>query len=241
MALRLSSKVRNDMLGKKAECNNLVTGTTISFGDGTGTGGNDQILDSNNGLGDFIPGDMITVRGSASNNWTAEIKSVTAGAIDVVAGTATAEDAGAQVILGSARGGSLIDQFRNGTLRIYSGTQPAHADDAEVGTKLIDITLSSGVFTPGDPTNGINFGQIVDETLHKALGEVWSGVAAVGGTAGWFRIYGNDRTEGASKVEPRMDGAIATSGAQMNMANTTISSGGTTTIDEVDLPMAESI
>ena len=241
MALRLSSKVRDDMLGKKAECNNLVTGITISFGDGTGTGGRDQILDSGNGLAGFIPGDMITVSGSASNNWTAEIVSVTAGAIEIAAGTAATEAVGAQVILGSARGGSLIDQFRNGTLRIYTGTQPTHADDAETGTNLIDITLSSGAFAPGSPTNGINFGQIAEETLHKSLGEVWSGVAAAGGTAGWFRFYGNDRTEGSTSIKPRMDGAIATSGAQMNMANTTITSGGTTTIDEVDLPMEESV
>ena len=241
MALRLSSKVRNDMLGKKAECNVLVTGTTISFGDGTSAAGNDQILDSNNGLADFTPGDMITVVGSGSNNWTAEIISVAAGAIEVTAGTAATEGASAQVILGSARGGSLVDQFRNGTLRIYTGTQPTHADDAEAGTNLLDVTLSSGAFTPDNPTNGINFGQIADETLHKADGEVWSGVATTSGTAGWFRFYGNDRTEGSTEVKPRMDGAIATSGAQMDMANTAITSGGTTTIDEVDLPMEESV
>ncbi|MBE9570761.1 MAG: hypothetical protein IMF11_09040 [Proteobacteria bacterium] len=144
------------------------------------------------------------------------------------------------VILGSARGGSMIDQFRNFTMKIFTGSQPTSADDAEPGAELIQITESSGAFVPGAADNGINFGQVASCILHAASGEVHSGKAGATGTAGWFRIYDNDLTTGASVVKPRLDGAIATSGSQMNMANTSITSGGTTTIDDIDIPMAES-
>jgi hypothetical protein len=133
-------------------------------------------------------------------------------------------------------------------MKIYTGSQPTSADDAEAGSELIQITISSGAFVGGSPGNGINFGQVASAELHKGLScadglteEVWSGLAGAGGTAGWFRVYDNDLTTGASVVKPRVDGAIATSGSQMNMANTTITSGGTTTIDDVDIPQAESV
>jgi hypothetical protein len=186
---------------------------------------------------------MITVSGAddGDDDGSYEIVIVVAGTITLATGSFTTGQVAANpIILGSARGGSMIDQFRNGTLVIRTASQPTSADDAESGSELVQITESSGAFVADSPGNGINFGQVSSAELHAALGEVWSGVAGATGTAGHFRIYGNDKTEGASTIKPRIDGAIATSGSQMNMANTSISSGGTTTIDDVDIPMAES-
>lgn len=246
MAWRVSTKVRDDMLGYKARCNKLMTDTSIAFVDGGA--GNDSITDTNSGLAGFEVGDMITVEGSTSNDGTYTILSVAAGTIEVPTASLTDEIAGDQVILGSARGGSLVDQFRNATMKIYTGSQPASADDTESGTELIQITISSGAFVAGSAANGINFGQVASGELHKGYScadgsteEVWSGVASATGTAGWFRVYDNDLTTGASLVKPRLDGSIATSGSQMNMANTSITSGATTTIDDVDIPMPEEI
>lgn len=249
MAFRFSTKVRNDMIGYKARCNLLMTDTDISFGDGTGTDSRDQILQVGAGLAGFELGDMITVEGSTDNDGTYEILAVSAAAIEVAAGSLTTEIAGDQVILGSARGGSLIDQFRNCMLKIYTGSQPASADSAVTGTELIPVTLASGAFVAGASANGINFGQVADAELHKGFvadgitEEVWSGVAIASGTAGWFRIYGNASiaTGAVGATYPRVDGTIATSGSQMNMANTTITIGGTTTIDDVDIPIQESV
>lgn len=241
MAFRHSTKVRDDMLGLKATCNQLVTGTDIAIVDGGA--GNDSVTQVAAGLAGFEPGDMLTIQGSAlGNDGSYEILTVAAGVAEIPTGSVTAPEViGPQIILGSARGGSMIDQFRNGALVIRTGSQPTHADDAEAGSELIPISLSSLPFVPGAPGNGLNFGQVADAILHEALGEVWSGVATASGTAGHFRIYGNDKTEGASIVTPRIDGAIATSGSQMNMANTAITVDGTTTIDDVDIPMAESV
>jgi hypothetical protein len=243
MAFRFSTKVRNDMLGYKARCNALYyNGGAIALNDNGADA--DSITDTGNGLAIFEPGDMITVEGAdtGANDGDYEILTAVAGAITIATGSFTGTDvaAGSTVILGSSRGGSMIDQFRNFTMKIFTGSQPAAADDAEAGSELIQITESSGTFVGGAATNGLNFGQVSDAELHAALGEVMSGAAGASGTAGWFRIYDNDLTIGASEVKPRVDGAIATSGSQMNMANTSITSGGTTTIDDVDIPMAES-
>ncbi len=137
-------------------------------------------------------------------------------------------------------GRSFADALKNGTFKIFTGSQPPTADDAETGTELVQITLSSGPFTPGNPTNGINLEDAVNGVLSKAVAETWSGVASASGTAGYFRFYDNSMTTGSSNTAIRFDGAIATSGAELNMSSTTITDGGTTTIDsfEVELPTA---
>ena len=233
MALRFSTGLRNARLDKQAVIQNQVTGTGISFGDGDGTGGRDTIKDSGNGLAGFKIHDLIKVSGSTSNNVSAEILSVSAGTIEIPADTLTGEIAGDQVILSSSRGGSLKDLFRNGVLDIFSGTQPTDADTTESGTKLVRITLSSGAFVAGTTTNGINLGTATDGVIGKDSGETWSGVGLVAGNAGWFRFYDNAATTGASTSAIRLDGSIATTGAQMNMTNTSISVGGVTVITSV--------
>jgi hypothetical protein len=240
MTTRFSTGLRNALLDQKAEARNLKVATTISFGDGTGTDGRDEILDSGNGLGNFSVGDMITVAGSTSNNVTAEILAVSAGAIEVAAGTLATEAAGDTVILAAARGGSFSEIFKYGIIKIFTGSQPASPDDAETGTLLVTITQNSGSFTPGTETNGLLFGNVAAGILSQESGQIWSGVAVATGTAGWFRIYDNAAVTGVSTTAKRCDGAVATSGAQLNMSNTAITSGGTTTIDAalVTLPAA---
>lgn len=140
-------------------------------------------------------------------------------------------------ILSSA---SFQDALVNGVIDIYSGAQPASADDAESGNKLLTITVGSGAFTPGTAANGINFADAVAGAIAKVAAEVWSGVAVATGTAGWFRFYANDKGTGASATAKRFDGSIATSGAQLNMSSTAITAGATTTIDSFTVTMPAS-
>jgi len=46
-------------------------------------------------------------------------------------------------------GGSFKEAFEDAILEIYSGSQPATADAAATGTKLVEITLSGEAFTYG--------------------------------------------------------------------------------------------
>lgn len=236
MALRLSTGLRNALAEQKAEAEIIIVATaTISFALADGPNGGDTINDSGDGLsGD--PKKMITVYGSTSNNGTYKILSVASDGsqIEVELGDLATEAAGQSVTLVSAEGGSFSDLFRNGVMKIFPGTQPADADTTEGVTELVEISLASGTFVVGGE-NGVNFGLAVAGVLAKATDETWSGVATATNTAGWFRFYDNQRDTGASTTAIRFDGAIAPSGAQLNMSNTSIVTDGTTTIDSVAL------
>ena len=45
--------------------------------------------------------------------------------------------------------GSFKDAFRDGTLRVYSLSQPTTADAAVTGTLLVELSLASGAYTQG--------------------------------------------------------------------------------------------
>ena len=96
-----------------------------------------------------------------------------------------------------------------GTLTIYSGTQPLNADTALSGnTALATFTLPA---TVGTNLNGvITFNAITNVT------------AGASGTATFFRI-----TNGANTLG---DGTVNTSGADLNLVTTAISSGATISI-----------
>lgn len=234
---RFSTELRSRMMEAKESVHNYKEGTTISFTANGGGSGIHRISDSANGMANFQVGDWATVKGSASNNNKfGQIVAVNAAYIDVSGGdTFLTESAGTNALVISARGGSFKGIFRNGVIRLYTGTQPADADQAETGTLLCEITQGAGAFTPGSPGNGINFGQVVAGTIGKATGEVWSGVNVATGTAGWARFYANDRTLGASTTTPRLDCSVATSGAQIGLSSTSLVSGVTTTLDVVGI------
>ena len=118
--------------------------------------------------------------------------------------------------------------YTNGVLAIYGGaSQPADAENTEAGTLLALITVSSGAFTPGVATNGLNFDAPSAGVLSKAAAETWSGIglaaAGTGTTATYFRFYDNIMDVGASPTGLRFDGAIGTtSAAELQMSVSTI-------------------
>jgi hypothetical protein len=88
-------------------------------------------------------------------------------------------------------------------ISIYQGTQPANANTA-ISTQILLVTCTlAGVF--GTDTDG---------TL--TLGTVNPGTAVATGTAQFFRIF---KSDGTTVV---MDGSVGTSGADMNLDNTSI-------------------
>lgn len=92
-----------------------------------------------------------------------------------------------------------------------------------------DTNMSGGV----DSVNGLKFEEAAAGVLAKKSDQVWSGVAVASGTAGWFRFMGAEADSGAldsTEADERLDGTCATSGGQMNMSSTTITSGATQTL-----------
>lgn len=116
--------------------------------------------------------------------------------------------------------GSFKATFTAGFIDIYSGTQPASADDAPTGTKLLTV-YSDGT------SAGLHFAAAaVNGAIAKLSSETWSGTIQNGGTAGWFRLReASDSGTSVSTTACRLDGAISTSGAQMNLGSLTLTQG----------------
>lgn len=137
-------------------------------------------------------------------------------------------------MLGTAGAKGTFESTVGFVIDVYSGTQPASADDAPVGTKLVTISNnSSGTYLQFDsaPDAGV---------LAKSPAQTWSGVAVATGVAGWFRVRKLDDAGGTSTTLPRYDGTCATSGAQMNLGNLSITSAATVTVPSATLTMAAS-
>jgi hypothetical protein len=89
--------------------------------------------------------------------------------------------------------------------------------------------MASGV----SAANCLNWGDSAAGVLTKKSTETWSGVAAATGTAGWFRFEASVSDAGgldSSEAIMRLDGAVATSGSDLNMTPTAIVIGATQTV-----------
>jgi hypothetical protein len=117
-----------------------------------------------------------------------------------------------------------IDTFLGnaGTIKIYTGSQPATADSAATGTLLATFTLGSPGF--GAASAGVI-------TLS---GTPLTVAAAATGTAGWFRMWKSDGTTAV------LDGSVGTSGNQINLNTTSITSGVNVTITSGTITMPTS-
>ena len=95
------------------------------------------------------------------------------------------------------------------TLSIYTGSQPATANDAATGTKLVDIMI-----------NGFNAPATGSATLDTSTPN--TGTAVATGTAGWGRIVGG--------MGECIDGTVGTSGTDFTINSTSITNGATVTL-----------
>jgi len=119
-----------------------------------------------------------------------------------------------------------------GEIHIWSGSAPSSADDTATGTLLVTINTVTG--------SGFNLhflNTAVAGVLSKSA-NTWDGVAVATGTAGYFRYCASTSdANGTSTSEVRIQGAVSTSGAELNMSSTSITSAATTTIDTFDITM----
>lgn len=106
----------------------------------------------------------------------------------------------------NAAANAVVDQLDSGgTLRIYTGSQPASAEDSPTGDLLAEITLPSPTF--GAASNGVATANSIDP-----------GEGEDDGTAGWFRAVDDNG-------DTVLDGSCGTSAADMILNTTSISLG----------------
>ena len=244
MTVRLSTGLRDKMLGMVAEVKACLIGTSLALVDGGASA--DTITHSGNGFvtAGFAPGDILFLQGATTSANDAAITgvvitSVAAGTLTIPTGSvSTAETFAAGTVLAVAKGGSLRDVMKDGILYLYSGSQPSTADSAVTGTELVKITASAGSFSSGSFTNGLELGDAASAAISKVLAETWQGVAGTSGYAGWFRMCANATDAGgASTTLPRIDGSVGTSGADLQISSTSIVAGKTYTIDDFTLSL----
>lgn len=121
-----------------------------------------------------------------------------------------------------------------GFIKVYAGTVPTTADDA-LGSATLLCTISIG-----SSGTGINFDTAAASgVLSKAPAETWSGVNAATGTATFFRHVTSSDTGVLSTTQVRIQGEISSVGSDLNFSSTSLTSGGTQTIDyySVALPV----
>lgn len=112
------------------------------------------------------------------------------------------------------------EMLTGGTLRIFSGTPPLSADDAEDGVLLMELTA-------GGTGTGLTFAEPSGAKLSKATGEVWmTNSTEASGTASYFRFVaaGDDPMDsGTSSI--RIQGTVGEVASDMNVTDPEITSG----------------
>ena len=128
-------------------------------------------------------------------------------------------------MLNGGVGGGVKGALDLGKINIYSGPQPLTADTGATGTLLGTVTVNAG-------GTGLTFDAATAGTLSKAVAENWKFNGIAVGTTGWFRFYpSSGNPANVSTTEARIDGSIATSGADVSLTNISITIGSPNTID----------
>jgi hypothetical protein len=96
----------------------------------------------------------------------------------------------------------------SGILRIYSGTRPANVAAAITGTLLAECVCNASAFAAAASGGVLTASAIADDSSANASG-----------TASHYRLF---RSDGTTAV---IDGDVSTSGADLNLDNTSINSG----------------
>lgn len=260
MAIRLSAALRNFLLEggslKQALANGVVkvyTGSQPSSANDAATGTLlcTYTLSSGAHTAEVRATGSLTISGTTSGS----VDTVTVNSIDILGGavthtgdhntTATAVAAAInnnpknQLYVASSTGASGVVTL---TAKPGLGTSVnSHAVSATATTCTVGTFVNIGSGTAGvNPVNGLRFGDSSAGTLIKDATQTWTGVAAATGTAGWFRFYGSATDAGSSdssEVHVRLDGNVATSGADLNLTSTSIASGATQTISTFSVTM----
>jgi len=120
----------------------------------------------------------------------------------------------------------LREIFALGYLDIYAGTVPSTAD-ASIGSATLLCRVSnnnSGV--------GLNFNLTASAGALAKLGsETWSGSNVAGGTAAFYRFVQSTDDGTLSTTQDRLQGAVSTSGAELNLVSVTLVLSALLTID----------
>lgn len=140
--------------------------------------------------------------------------------------------------------GSVKSRLDGGFLFLFSGSQPASAEDAAVGTLLAAVSIDAAGATGLTLTTGDAAGQ-----AKKTVAEAWQALGLAAGTARWYRYQRLDTnlatTQAAALLAAggtveRVDGSVGTSGADLIAASVAVALNAPITIDTYVLTLPAS-
>lgn len=187
----------------------------------------------------------VTLTGGSSGN----VSSITINSVEVLGSTISYDTS---LTVTAAAIAAAINSYQS-TPKYYatsSGAVITIVDPPGVGTGsnayTISVTASTITHTETNnavgvaQVNGLTFGNVASGVLSKSSA-TWSGTNAASGTAGCFRLCGEESdANGTSTTLFRLDGSISTSGGDLNLASTSLTSGATLTIDQFDITVPAS-
>ncbi|HTN39804.1 MAG TPA: hypothetical protein VLZ84_01545 [Asticcacaulis sp.] len=118
--------------------------------------------------------------------------------------------------LSAAVVGTMLDalgaQANSGTIKIYTGSAPTNVETAATGTLLATCTLGATAFASAVPVTGTGASITANSITQDSS-------ADASGTAGYYRTLKSDGTTAIDQ------GTIGTSGTDMIVPSTTVTSG----------------
>lgn len=113
-----------------------------------------------------------------------------------------------------------------GFIKIYSGTVPSSADDG-LGAAVLLCTVSVDGLG-----GGLGFDIAASSgVIAKSTTETWKGTNVASGTAAFYRHVLAADTGALSTTDPRIQGAVALAGAELNLTSINLISGADQKID----------
>ena len=116
---------------------------------------------------------------------------------------------------------ALCALANGGSIKLYTGSQPANANTA-LGAQTLLVTLALSATAFATAVAGV-----------ATANSITAATAVASGTATWFRVY---KSDGTSVV---FDGTVGTSGCDLNMNSNVISSGATVGVSSLTFTLNE--
>lgn len=125
-----------------------------------------------------------------------------------------------------AMAAKLVATFNGGFIRLFGGTRPSSASEAETGTLLgiVSVGAAEGIGLHFLPASDGFYNLPTERMAFRGLAD---------GTATWFRLVAPGDTGANSTTEPRIDGDIGTFDAPADMMwlSTVVGLGNSYTLD----------
>ena len=248
MTVRLSTGLRSAINGRLgfagafAKCSiNIYSGSQPATADAAATGTLLGVVTVSSGAltKEVQAAQTITIAGSAGS-----IDTVSVGGLNIIPDGAVAFDTSTAItatnLSNAINRNGLFTATVSGSVVTVSPRPGAGAtyNGVSFATTVTTLTATVGAATMSGGTSAINaltFDEPSAGSITKPSSAVWGFAGVAAGTAGWFRVVGSIADAGsaisAAPYYARLDGSIATSGADLNLSNIAITVASPNTID----------